>query len=100
MGYLASEQYLVLAMGFADGGTLKSHLAQERVAPLDWYSEILPIMLGVSRGMQYVHCSSILHRDLKNENVLLKSLGKGKGMKPWIADFGESAEKLDYTMTS
>ncbi len=97
-GYIASDKFLLLAMGFANGGTIKSYLATEHNPPLDWYQDKIPVMMGVSRGMEYVHCSNIIHRDLKNENVLLKKIASG--VKPWIADFGESTEILDYTMTS
>ena len=35
-GYVASDKFLLLTMGFADGGTIKSYLAIERENKLDW----------------------------------------------------------------
>ncbi len=103
LGYCASAHTLVLAMGLATRGTVKTFLKDEQDGALSepqaWSKHKLPLLIGIARGMQYIHAQGILHRDLKNENILLNVTATGKP-KPWIADFGESAEKLDYTMTS
>ena len=41
------------------------------------------ILIGIVRGMMYLHSKRIIHRDLKPENVLLDS-----DLNPLITDFG------------
>lgn len=52
---------------------------------LDWQMRF-DIILGVVRGMLYLHQDSrlrVIHRDLKTSNILLD-----EDMKPKISDFG------------
>ena len=47
---------------------LSSQFPSEYDAPLETRLEIL---LGIARGLEYLHSNGIVHRDIKPENVLL-----------------------------
>jgi serine/threonine protein kinase len=61
----------------------------EALDPMD----ALSVLVGVARGMAYLHERGIVHRDLKPQNVMLSSLGE-----PRITDFGVSKSMDESTM--
>ena len=66
-------------MEFVDGGSLQSLFVERKMS----YSQIDKIIYQVLCGVQAIHDRGIVHRDLKLENVLIRSDGTIK-----IADLG------------
>lgn len=71
-----------VVMRLYPGGNLSSWLAQCRRP----WSEILPILEGIARGLRYIHLQGILHLDVKPHNILFDHDGF-----PRLGDFGISA---------
>lgn len=69
-----------LTMAFASRGSLRRAFRQQTPAPV---SVILPTVLQVASALQYVHDHTIVHGDVKPENVLL-----GPNNEAWLSDFG------------
>ena len=80
-------------MPFCSGGELKKVLAN---SPNKKFTErqIKFYMIQLISGLKYLHDSSIMHRDLKLENLLLDEYGYLK-----IVDFGVS-RVLRHNQTS
>jgi serine/threonine-protein kinase len=75
-----SEAYIVTE--FIDGQTLKQFVTDRPIA----YPEIgAMIMLQVCRALAHAHAAGILHRDVKPENIMIRSDGVVK-----LMDFGIS----------
>ena len=77
-----SERHLLIVMEYAGGGDLlqlikRKGRLQERDAKF--------IFKQIVYGLAHVHCRSVVHRDIKLDNILLDS---EKGVK--ICDFGVS----------
>lgn len=79
-----------LVFEYAEGGTLKDKIENSSTGISS--SEALPILLGVARGLAYLHSIDprIVHRDIKPANILFKD------GKPRISDVG-LAKVIDTT---
>lgn len=53
-----------------EGGNVATAIANED-ARMSWYSMGHNIALDVARGLYFLHSHSVLHGDLKSQNVLL-----------------------------
>jgi serine/threonine protein kinase len=69
-----------LIMGYLDQDLYK-YLENENPRSLE---EKLALMNGIMSGIRLIHKSSIMHRDIKPQNIMIRD------GKPIIIDFGES----------
>jgi len=58
---------------YIEGGTLQELLIRQQTLQLPW-DTYLKITLDVARGMAYIHCKGIIHRDLNSKNVLVREV--------------------------
>lgn len=82
---LDHNKNIVIIMDFARKGSLSKILqdARNSLADKDYSNTARQIILiGIARGMMYLHKQHIIHRDLKPENVLID-----ENFHPLITDF-------------
>ncbi len=87
-GEVAEQGYLFLAMELLRGKPFSALLSGgRRLAP----REVLPILIGVCKGLEAAHQAGVVHRDVKPENVFLAETTAGTIAK--LVDFGISLAK-------
>eukprot|EP00936_MAST-01D_sp_MAST-1D-sp1_P000627 g627.t1 len=72
---------LHIVLAYCDGGDL-AQLLKRRIAPLP-EKQTLFMLIQISSALKYLHARSILHRDLKTQNIFLTRTGVLK-----LGDFG------------
>ncbi|CDW77508.1 protein kinase domain containing protein [Stylonychia lemnae] len=77
-----SPKHLLMVMEYAGGGDLLQYVKKRRRLEED---EARKIFKQVVYGLAHCHCRSVLHRDIKLDNILLDNEGEIK-----ICDFGVS----------
>jgi serine/threonine protein kinase len=89
-----SKQQPAIIMEYAELGTLAQVL---RTGPPLGVNMEFSLIMGISRGIQFLHKKDVIHRDIAARNILLNS-----DMVPMIADFGLSREVVsgeEYSST-
>ncbi|KAK9757414.1 hypothetical protein RND81_01G161300 [Saponaria officinalis] len=81
IGACTKSPNLCIVTEYMPGGSLYNYLHRNRKNVK--LSELLKFAIDVSKGMEYLHHSNIIHRDLKTANLLMDTLQTVK-----VADFG------------
>ena len=74
------DNHNFIATELIDGQTLRQHLVNNDVLPLD---SILNIGVQVAEALSAAHAAGIIHRDIKPENIMVRKDGYAK-----VLDFG------------
>ncbi|ODO03105.1 hypothetical protein I350_05950 [Cryptococcus amylolentus CBS 6273] len=84
--FLVRGSELWVVMEFMEGGALTDVIENNKLSE----AQIAAICLETCRGLQHLHLRSIIHRDIKSDNLLMNAHGEVK-----ITDFGFCAKLTD-----
>jgi len=77
-----------IVMRYIDGGDLREYLDKNgRIPP----TKAFDILLGVAKGLEYLHSENFVHRDLKSPNIMLQ----GPSKHPILIDLGLGKSMVD-----
>jgi mitogen-activated protein kinase kinase kinase 7 len=85
---------LAMVLEFFPRGNLQSYLHKNDDL-LSWARDKIHMAVAIAQALEYLHGRSIIHRDLKSNNILLTAK-----LEPKLIDFGVSRGILDLTMTA
>ena len=81
------------AMGYVDGASLAQRIRAEGPLPV---SVVVPVLAEVARALDYAHGRSVIHRDVKAENILIER----ETERAFITDFGIARVAATASMTA
>jgi serine/threonine protein kinase len=73
-----------LTMEFIDGSSLAEVIRSRKKVPAP---EVRRIAVGILEGLDAAHRAGVIHRDLKSDNVMLRTFREGH-VEPVLMDFG------------
>merc|ERR1712169_168442 len=85
-GTCKTENNFWILLEYCSLGSLRD-IIETRNMPFVDENQLKYICLNTLKGLVYLHCSGIVHRDLKAANILLNEMGHVK-----LCDFGISAK--------
>lgn len=92
-GPTAGEALYIL-MEWMDGLTLRHRMKNPQFYREDNLEQILQIVMGVCRALDYAHRVGVIHRDIKPENIMFTKNGVVK-----VVDFGVANVADEFRMT-
>lgn len=81
--FLVSKDFYIVVMEFVEGVSLRKMLEKRKKIPWD---KAVYIIYQVASALEEAHKNSVVHKDIKPENILISKDGKVK-----LADFGISS---------
>ncbi len=91
--YFAEAETFYLVQEYVEGCTLTEKVEQEGVLSA---KEVTRILITLLQTLNYVHDQRIIHRDVKPDNVILRS----RDNQPVLIDFGIVKEALETVIDS
>ncbi|XP_050232724.1 probable serine/threonine-protein kinase PBL5 [Mercurialis annua] len=70
LGSCSEGSHRLLVYEYVCNGSLDQHLSKHSRRPLSWEKR-MKIALGAAKGLQYLHENSIIHRDMRPNNILI-----------------------------
>ncbi|NMF61375.1 serine/threonine protein kinase [Brasilonema octagenarum UFV-E1] len=91
--YFQLDELFYLVQEYIEGDTLTTKLRQQGVFGENTVRELLVTLLPV---LEYIHSKGIVHRDIKPDNIILRS----SDQKPVLIDFGAVRETMGTVINS
>lgn len=86
-----SEGLHYIVMEYIEGKTLKEYIDERKILP---WREAVGYAIQIAKGLAQAHKNSIIHRDIKPHNIIMKEDGVLK-----VTDFGIARANVQTTMT-
>jgi len=100
VGAVFTDQHLSIVTEFMKHGSVKSALGKKKFrSPLVKFR----VALDAAHGLDFLHKNNIIHRDVKNDNLLIVSLSHHAPVTVKLTDFGTSRSSsmaIQIEMTS